>query len=371
MSKIKFSYLDKKKSSTNYYVRCYQLIDVFCDVIDNFGDAGVCLRLCRDFSKKNFEVRLFCNNVNILNKITNSEDESNRFLSLFPWSEKMHNYEPSEVIIQAFSVRLSEEIIKKIKQKKSLVVNLEYLTAEKFAENCHKLPSYSDGIESYFFFPGFTKKTGGVVIEENLLKKIKSKKNNFNNQITLFSYENNKVKTVITLLNKKNFILNIFDGKGLNNFNNLFKLNLKAGDSLKLNNLEIKVLPMVSQDEYDSYLINSGLNLVRGEDSIVRAMLTGNPFLWHIYPQKENAHETKINALFDRMSEICSDKEAVEKLRQITLSYNGFSDYLDNVDLIDFYDNWKKLSEEWADHLISLGSLTDNLIIFLKTKVVV
>ena len=344
------------------------MIDVFCDVIDNFGDAGVCLRLCRDFSKKNYEVRLFCNNVNILNKITNSEDASNRFLSLLSWSDKNMDYSPSEVVIQAFSVRLPDNLIKKIKTRKSTVINLEYLTAETFAEDCHKLPSYADGFESFFFFPGFTKKTGGVVIEKSFLEKINKTKSKESKNITLFSYENEKVKSVINSLNKEKFILNIFEGKGLNNFNNQLKLNLSAGDEYKLNELTVRVLPMVSQDEYDSYLIDSKLNLVRGEDSIVRAMLTGNPFLWHIYPQEEDVHKDKIEALFDRMSEVCSSKKDVEILRQLTLSYNGFSDYLDSFDLLGFYENWKKLSKEWSDHLISLGSLTDNLISFLKTK---
>lgn len=344
------------------------MIDVFCDVIDNFGDAGVCLRLCRDFSKKNYEVRLFCNNVNILNKITNSEDASNRFLSLLSWSDKNMDYSPSEVVIQAFSVRLPDNLIKKIKTRKSTVINLEYLTAETFAEDCHKLPSYADGFESFFFFPGFTKKTGGVVIEDSFLDKLTKTNRKESQKITLFSYENEKVKNVINSLNKEKFILNIFEGKGLNNFNNLLKLNLSAGDEYKLNELTVRVLPMVSQDEYDSYLIDSKLNLVRGEDSIVRAMLTGNPFLWHIYPQEEDAHKDKIEALFDRMSEVCSSKKDVEILRQLTLSYNGFSDYLDSFDLLGFYENWKKLSKEWSEHLISLGSLTDNLITFLKTK---
>ena len=344
------------------------MIDVFCDVIDNFGDAGVCLRLCRDFSKKNYEVRLFCNNVNILNKITNSEDASNRFLSLLSWSDKNMDYSPSEVVIQAFSVRLPDNLIKKIKTRKSTVINLEYLTAETFAEDCHKLPSYADGFESFFFFPGFTKKTGGVVIEKSFLEKINKTKSKESKNITLFSYENEKVKSVINSLNKEKFILNIFEGKGLNNFNNQLKLNLTAGDENKLNELTVRVLPMVSQDEYDSYLIDSKLNLVRGEDSIVRAMLTGNPFLWHIYPQEEDVHKDKIEALFDRMSEVCSSKKDVEILRQLTLSYNGFSDYLDSFDLLGFYENWKKLSKEWSEHLISLGSLTDNLITFLKTK---
>lgn len=278
------------------------------------------------------------------------------------------DYSPSEVVIQAFSVRLPDNLIKKIKTRKSTVINLEYLTAETFAEDCHKLPSYADGFESFFFFPGFTKKTGGVVIEKSFLEKINKTKSKESKNITLFSYENEKVKSVINSLNKEKFILNIFEGKGLNNFNNQLKLNLTAGDEYKLNELTVRVLPMVSQDEYDSYLIDSKLNLVRGEDSIVRAMLTGNPFLWHIYPQEEDAHKDKIEALFDRMSEVCSSKKDVEILRQLTLSYNGFSDYLDSFDLLGFYENWKKISKEWSEHLISLGSLTDNLITFLKTK---
>ncbi len=346
------------------------MIDVFCDVIDNFGDAGVCLRLCRDISKKNFEVRLFCNNVDILNTITNQEDYSNRFLSLLSWNNDEENYSPSDVIIQAFSVRLSEKLIKKIKLKKSAVINLEYLTAEPFADDCHMLPSYSDGIESFFFFPGFTKRTGGVVIEEEFLNKIKSKPTQNKNSITLFSYENPKIKTVMEELSKENsFEIKVFEGKGLNNFNNLFNLKLTVGDTYILNKLTIKVLPMVSQDEYDTLLVNSCINMVRGEDSIVRAMLTGNPFLWHIYPQEENAHLAKINALFDRMIEVCSNKEAVDTLRQITLSYNCCSDFIDKFNFSIFYENWKQISKEWSEHLISLGSLTDNLLSFIKTKI--
>ena len=141
----------------------------------------------------------------------------------------------------------------------------------------------------------------------------------------------------------------------------------------------LRLVPVNKIDSYEQYLTkqkskpenytSTGIQVkIQGEDSIVRAMLTGNPFLWHIYPQEENAHFDKINALFDRMDEFCSDKESVKILRQLTLSYNGNSDFIHNFDLSSFIEKWKKLSEEWRDYLLSLGSLTDNLLAFIREK---
>lgn len=356
------------------------MINIFCDVIDNFGDAGVCLRLGRDLCNKGEKVSLFCNDLEALKKIIKKDDLNNQNLKISLWPNKEDTPELSGTVIQAFSVRLPDFIYSNIKKNKSLVINLEYLTAEPFADDCHKLPSYSDGIESYFFFPGFTKKTGGLVVEDKFLQKIKDQKIHTDTKhikdcyITLFSYENSKVTCLLErfskLSEKQNLPLNflVFEGKPLNNLNNILGINLKTGDSYNYNNLKINAYPMVDQDEYDSLLAGAYINLVRGEDSIVRAMLTGKPFLWNIYPQKENAHIDKINALFDRMNEFCTDKESVETLRKITLSYNDNTYFINDFDFYSFMKKWKHLSEEWRDHLLSLGSLTDNLLAFVREK---
>jgi uncharacterized repeat protein (TIGR03837 family) len=42
------------------------------------------------------------------------------------------------------------------------------------------------------------------------------------------------------------------------------------------------------------------LNLVRGEDSFVRAQWAGKPFVWHIYPQHDDAHHAKLEAFMAR-----------------------------------------------------------------------
>lgn len=361
------------------------MINIFCDVIDNYGDAGVCLRLGRDLCKKNEKVNIYCNDLKVIKKIISKDDLKNESLKITSWPTQNDNLQIKDIVIQAFSVRLPEFIYTNIRKNKSIVINLEYLTAESFANDCHKLPSYSDGIESFFFFPGFTKKTGGLVIEDTFLQKIKkqySVNNDFfkdktinkKNYITLFSYETSKVinflENLDNLAEKQKEIITVilFEGRPLDNINNLLKINLKVGDIFRKDNLEFKITPMVNQDEYDSLLINSFINLVRGEDSIVRAMLTGKPFLWNIYPQEENSHFDKINALFDRMEEFCSDKSSVQTLRLLTLSYNGDSEFISTFDIYDFIDKWKLLSEEWRNHLLSLGSLTDNLLAFIREK---
>ena len=58
------------------------MISVFCDVIDNYGDAGFCLTLCRDLYNKKYQVRFFCNNLNTLKQIYTKEDQSNPLLEI-------------------------------------------------------------------------------------------------------------------------------------------------------------------------------------------------------------------------------------------------------------------------------------------------
>jgi hypothetical protein len=44
------------------------------------------------------------------------------------------------------------------------------------------------------------------------------------------------------------------------------------------------------------------LNIVRGEDSFVRAIWAKRPFIWHVYPQTEQTHQIKLNAWLARTS---------------------------------------------------------------------
>ena len=61
------------------------MINIFCDVIDNFGDAGVCLRLGRALCNKKEQVNLFCNDLETIKKIIKKDDTKNQYLKISLW----------------------------------------------------------------------------------------------------------------------------------------------------------------------------------------------------------------------------------------------------------------------------------------------
>jgi uncharacterized repeat protein (TIGR03837 family) len=74
-----------------------------------------------------------------------------------------------------------------------------------------------------------------------------------------------------------------------------------VGAPLVRGRLTVAVVPFVDQDGFDRRLWASDLNVVRGEDSFVRAQWAGQPYVWHIYPQDGDAHLTKMDAFLTRI----------------------------------------------------------------------
>ena len=152
-------------------------IDIFCDVIDNFGDAGVCWRLASIFScEHGFPVKLYINDAETLSKITAGLDPKKlpclvQGVEIHDWKDA-ETSEPSQVVIETFGCRLPIAFEHKISaaRPQPIWINLEYLSAEDWVEGCHSLPSPhpSLNVNKYYFFPGVTKKTGGLMIEKDL-----------------------------------------------------------------------------------------------------------------------------------------------------------------------------------------------------------
>ena len=65
--------------------------------------------------------------------------------------------------------------------------------------------------------------------------------------------------------------------------------------------LRLHALPWLEQPDFDRLLWCSDLNVVRGEDSLVRALWAGAPCLWQLYPQHDGAHLAKLQAVLDWM----------------------------------------------------------------------
>ena len=75
-------------------------------------------------------------------------------------------------------------------------------------------------------------------------------------------------------------------------------------------------MPALDQRDFDHLLWASDCNLVRGEDSLVRAIWAGKPFVWQIYPQDDDAHHAKLEAFLDMA-------QAPASLRQFHRVWNG------------------------------------------------
>ena len=151
--------------------------DVFCNVIDNYGDIGVCWRLARQLAHEHgLAVRLWVDDLNSLAKLCHEADaaldiQHCRGVEVRHWTEPFPEAQPAELVIEAFACKLPQSYIEAMAaQQRSVWINLEYLSAEDWVHGCHGLPSPHPNLPltRYFFFPGFTRQTGGLLLECDL-----------------------------------------------------------------------------------------------------------------------------------------------------------------------------------------------------------
>lgn len=392
-------------------------LDIFCRVIDNYGDAGVCLHLARSLSKlklphgQHFAVRLFCDQPEVMATLTDLSDTANPNLKLCTWEQPLVGYEPSAVVVSAFSCRFDEVTLKTLQQHQQrsgqpLIINLEYLSAELWVEDCHQLPSPAEGLTSHFFFPGFTARTGGLNLDPDFIAQCQSRLGSATTTATatdsaptpapytlsLFGYDNPAVLRLLQGLaaSGRECTLKVFAGLACDNLNQRLGLTLTVGDSYDYApNVHCTVVPMTGHSGYDQTLLKCDFNLVRGEDSIVRAMHTGHPFLWQIYPQDESAHIVKLNAFLDCMERTLQAQDAapgsepcacsnlstrMALLRRAMLSYNEAlpQDQADPFLEPDFLPRFERecgpLFAAWARYLCAQPTLSQRLSAFILSK---
>lgn len=348
------------------------MIDIFCTVIDNYGDIGFSLRLARSLVQKGVQVNLFTDNLGKCRDIASQDDLTAKLLKIAPWPDP-GAYEPAPAVIEAFSCRLPEEITKKLKSARALVIELDYLTAEKFAEDCHLVSSSADCANSYFFFPGFTAKTGGLIAEEGFRAKIsalnKAPRLADPVKASLFSYMNPCLKPLLGLFkqSRRRFEFTVFEGLAQQNLEEIYKRKFTKEDVFTDGNLSFCCTGMCDQQRYDEVLLSSDINFVRGEDSIVRAMLSGKIFIWQIYRQSENTHIKKLRSFFECIREH-TPSEALDKVLRLHLAYNGIPEDLDDIQFDDLLNQWAQMCRNWSDYLMAMKPLQDQLLEFIKSK---
>ncbi len=282
------------------------LWDLFCKVVDNFGDVGVCWRLAADLATRGQRVRLWCDDPRALAWMA---PEGSPQVQVMPWPERPPTVEPGDVVIEAFACDPPADFVRAMAAapRPPVWINLEYLSAEDWVERCHGLPSPQSngpgaGLTKWFFHPGFSSDTGGLIREAGLLEA----RGRFDREawlrrlgvhlrqrerlVVLFCYANPALPQLVRLLADQPTALALTPGHAQAQ---VHQMALPPG-------MRTLDLPFLSQHEFDRLLWSADLNLVRGEDSLVRALWAGRPFLWQLYPQDDDAHLVKSAAFLDR-----------------------------------------------------------------------
>lgn len=298
--------------------------DIFCRVVDNFGDIGVTWRLARQLAaEQGAEVRLWVDELAAFARIcpqadVRAERQWQRGVEIRRWGATWQATEPADVVIEAFACELPAAYVAAMVAHPSRVLwlNLEYLSAEGWIDGCHGLPSLQgNGLQKFFFFPGFSAASGGLLREADLLARRSAFQGNAASRdeflasigvmipaparlISLFAYENAGLGQWLDRLaaGPVETHLLVPEGRILGDIARWLGEPLGAGTRHRRGALHVQVLPFLEQDRYDLLLWCCDFNLVRGEDSFVRAQWAGRPLLWHIYPQQEGAHWDKLEA---------------------------------------------------------------------------
>ena len=371
------------------------LWDIFCRVIDNHGDLGVCWRLSCDLAARGQQVRLWVDDASALQWMAPGALQGEvPGVRVLPWTQPIDpallaSLPASNVWVEAFGCEIAPEFIAACACPSSAGgrfdstsmptwINLEYLSAEPWVERMHALPSPvqhgpAAGRTKWFFYPGFTPHTGGLLREQDLAARQQA----FDGaawlqaqgidargeRITsLFCYEPPPLGALLRQLDTATTPTHLLVTAGraaravarcLEDENDLQRL------SGQREQLSLSYLPHLTQRAYDELLWACDVNFVRGEDSLVRALWAGAPLVWHIYPQPEDdAHHAKLGAFLDWL-------QAPASLRRFHHVWNGIeAGPLPEIDL----PVWRACVQAARQRVLEQPDLGTQLIGFVAQK---
>ena len=349
--------------------------DIFCVVVDNYGDAGVCWRLARQLAEEyDWQVRLWIDKPTLLDWL--APDHAQSPVTIVPWPDDLSPDEsidsPADVVIEAFACELPATYVAAMAQreKKPVWLNLEYLSAENWIGELHGKPSPHPRLPlvKHFFFPGFDECSGGLLREADYDQRRLAfdatafrsefglpKKAPHEITLSLFSYPTAPTAQLMqALAHAEHPIRLLLPGSN--------RATVTQGA------LTVQSLPFLPQVRYDELLWMCDLNFVRGEDSFVRAQWAGKPFVWQIYPQADDAHRVKLEAFLARFIQKVGAGETVNTSAMATM--NTFWHAWNNAGTL----NWPAfaatlpvltaVTQRWSAALARQPNLARNLVQF-------
>jgi uncharacterized repeat protein (TIGR03837 family) len=375
--------------------------DVFCRVVDNFGDAGICWRLARQLTQQHgIAVTLWIDDVGSLARFVPEvalarPDQGACGIRVRRLSSlAADNFTLPDVVIEAFGCGLPEPYLSAMaaKPKPPVWVVLEYLSAEPWIESSHGLPSRHPQLPltRWFWFPGFTPKTGGVLREAGLLEARDTFRANAAARerswrstgfvppddaltVSLFCYANQALPALLETWaeGEEPVVCIVPRGVAHSEIDRFTGGEVPhPGAPLTRGRLTLAVVPFVDQDAFDRRLWSCDLNFVRGEDSFLRGQWAGQPHVWHIYPQEDDAHLTKMDAFLTRIEANLPDSV---RLAQRTFWYAWNAG--DSVTTSEAWPEYRAaipavtvLARAWARALARQQDLTEGLVKYCESR---
>ena len=371
--------------------------DLFCRVIDNLGDVGVCWRLAAALGRRGQPVRLWIDQPAPLAWMA---PQGAPGVTVVPWVDTVPDLEPGAVVVEAFGCNPPPALVARMAARTPapLWITLEYLSAEAYVERSHRLPSpqYSGpgaGLTKWFFYPGFTPATGGVLHDDDTGTEAQARAwacdqgwggTEGERTVVVFCYDNPALPGLLKLLSDRPTRLLVPPGPAQGQIRSLERAPTWP-DTLRWT-----ALPHLPQPDFDRLLASADLNLVRGEDSFVRAQLCGQgPFLWQIYPQDDGAHAAKLEAFLDRYlaaapatqaavdaktgvstdarTDARTDTEAATAVRRAFRRFNGLAD---SPWALPAPAAWRALHQAWRARLRQQDDLCSQLLRFAASHAV-
>ncbi len=374
--------------------------DVFCRVIDNYGDIGVTWRLARQLAREHgIAVRLWVDDLAAFQRLEAAIDpaaprQTLAGVDIRRWCEPLPEVTPGEVVIEALACDTPDDFVARMAAMKPppLWINLEYLSAEDWVAGVHGLPSPHPRLPltKYFFMPGYDACTGGLTREHWLIpardawqaapdrqhafwSRFHAVSDDDALRVSLFCYDNAALPELLRAWagGERRIEVVAPRGRATLAIARAFGLAepLPAGRVLTRGALRLAEPEMLALDDYDRLLWTCHVNFVRGEDSFTRAQFAARPLVWQAYPQTEGAHLVKLDAFLQRYAHACRDSAAAAVNARLWRAWNREVDVAACWSpFLAAHATLVQHARDWATHLAAQPDLATNLLNFHRER---
>jgi len=350
-------------------------ITILCKVVDNFGDIGFVYRLARSLSKKcDCDIRIITDNLHSFSLLEPKISDAEAFQTFEGW--KIFDWNNASICTPSFTEQVPDVILECFQCGRPewlddilfsptfnglvKIINIDYLTAESYAEDFHCLKSgtRSAKVKKMNFMPGFSSKTGGLIFDT--YKRPVNTKSNDEFSVLVFSYEHDFsfiVKELSAFAKTNPLHVYLASGRGKDSFMASYN-----------SQFTLTELPFMPQNEWDAFMLKMDFLLIRGEDSLSRACLSGIPFIWHAYVQDDDYQNVKVKALLSVMEKYFEPND-FSKLSDFCIAYNTTKSKVDSPSLLELLQNAKELKKgfsAFSNSLFDNGDFTEALISFIR-----